>query len=64
VLTRDQLAQARGCVPENPCYAECCEAAQYAIDGEYADMETPAERDERLAELAAAEKWAAGERWV
>jgi hypothetical protein len=28
----DDLAQARGCVPENDCYNECVDAAQRTLD--------------------------------
>lgn len=63
-LTRDMLAQARGCYPENDCYHDCCEAAQSTIDGEYQDMMSDAEKRAREAELAAALRWAKTRRWV
>jgi hypothetical protein len=52
-LNADQLAQFRGCFPENPCYHDCCEAAQRCID-ETCDPD----------ELARALAWAATETWI
>ena len=52
-LNADQLAQFRGCFPENHCYPDCCEAAQRAIDEQWDP-----------AELAKAAEWASRERWV
>jgi hypothetical protein len=52
-LTTDQLAQFRGCDPENDCYYSCCRAAQAAINGNW-----------NPEELAIARIWASAETWV
>lgn len=52
-LNADQLAQYRGCWPENECYHDCVEAAQHAID----ERTNPDE-------LQRAEAWAGTETWI
>ena len=63
-LSRDMLAQFRGCFPENECYGDCCDAAASAIEGEYLDMMNDREKQERDTELADALAWAKTQRWV
>lgn len=64
VLTRDMLAQFRGCDPENECYPDCCDAAQAAITGEYLDSMTGQEKARRDEELRNALTWARTQTWV
>jgi hypothetical protein len=63
-LSPDMLAQARGCDPENECYADCCDAARSAIDGDYLNMMSDQEKQERETELGEALAWARKQRWV
>lgn len=56
-IDRDQLAQYRGCWPENECYHDCCEAAQYTIDNR---NESPEAREE----IDKATVWAAKKTWI
>jgi hypothetical protein len=56
MLNADQLAQWRGCWPENECYWDCVEAARYAIEN--------AETDSDHEELRMAREWADRQTWI
>ena len=53
-LTDFQLAIARGCVPDNPCWNDCLEVARD-------DLSKPGENVE---EIASAVEWAATQKWA
>lgn len=63
-LTRDMLAQARGCFPENECYGDCCDAARSEIDGDHLDVMSDQEKRERETELREALAWAKTQKWA